>query len=205
MAWNLRGQLVETCSCNVMCPCWYVVKDVMIMDRGWCNTTQWYLIEGGRSGGVDLGGRTVVLTMDFPGPTLFDGNGTGRLYVDDGASAEQRSTLEGILQGRSGGPPALFSQIVANWLPTMQARIEIAKGDTLTARVAGAGQIESNLLKDDAGRVMTMQNVGFASFFNADNLSVQIAPSSAQWSDSGLPHPMEHRSGARTTVNWQVD
>jgi len=189
----------------MFCPCWYAVKELMVMDRGWCNTTQWYLIAGGRAGGVDLGARTVVLSMDFPGPTLFDGNGTGRLYVDDGASADQQRELEGIFQGKSGGAPALFGQIVANWLPTKQVRIDIDQGDKLTARIAGVGQIESTLLKDEAGRVMTTQNVGFASFFNADGLTAQLAPSSAQWSDSELPHPMEHRSGARTTVNWQAD
>jgi hypothetical protein len=175
------------------------------MDRGWCNTTQWYLIERGRSAGVDLGARTVVLTMDFPGPTLFDGNGTGRLYIDDGATGEQHRELEGIFQGKKGGAPELFSQIVANWLPTKQARIEIDNGDKTMARVAGVGQVESTLLKDEAGRVMTTQNVGFASFFNADGLNTQLAPSAAQWSDSELPHPMEHRSGARTTVNWRAD
>src|SRR5436190_9989616 len=183
MAWNLRGQVVETCSCNMFCPCWYAVKELMVMDRGWCNTTQWYLIAGGLAGGVDLGARTVVLSMDFPGPTLFDGNGTGRLYVDDGASADQRRELEGIFQGKSGGAPALFGQIVANWLPTKQVRIDIDQGDKLTAQIAGVGQVESNLLKDEAGRVMTKQNVGFASFFNADGLTAQLAPSSAQWSD----------------------
>jgi hypothetical protein len=205
MAWNLRGRVIETCSCNMLCPCWYGVKELMVMDRGWCNTTQWYLIEGGRSAEVDLGTRTVVLTMDFPGPTLFDGNGTGRLYIDDGASAEQRRELEGIFQGKKGGAPELLGNIVANWLPTKEARIDINEGDKTTARVAGVGQVESNLLKDESGRVMTTQNVGFASFFNADGLNTQLAPSSAQWSDSELPHPMEHRSGARTTVNWRVD
>ena len=205
MTWNLRGQVVETCSCNMLCPCWYGVKELMVMDRGWCNTTQWYAIESGQSADVELAGRTVVLTMDFPGPTLFDGNGTGRLYIDDGASAEQRRELEAIFQGKSGGAPALFSQIVSNWLPTKQARIEIDKGDKVTARIAGIGHIESNLLKDESGRIMTTQNVGFASFFNADGLNTELAPSTAQWSDSELPHPMEHRSGARTTVNWQAD
>src|SRR5215472_2429681 len=72
MAWNLRAQLLETCRCNMLCPCWYGVRELMVMDRGWCTTTQWYLIENGRSAEVDLGERTVVLTMDFPGPTLFD-------------------------------------------------------------------------------------------------------------------------------------
>lgn len=36
-----------------------------------------------------LAGRTVALALDFPGPTLFDGNGTARIYIDDGASKDQ--------------------------------------------------------------------------------------------------------------------
>jgi hypothetical protein len=36
MAWNLKGQLVESCSCNMFCPCWFGVQDLMIMDQGWC-------------------------------------------------------------------------------------------------------------------------------------------------------------------------
>jgi hypothetical protein len=67
------------------------------------------------------------------------------------------------------------------------------------------GQVESTLLKDESGRVMTAQNLGFASFFNSDGLNTELAPSSAQWSDSELPHPFEHRSGARSTVNWRAD
>jgi hypothetical protein len=187
-------------------PVLYGVKELMVMDRGWCNTTQWYSIENGRSAGADLGGRTVVLTMDFLGPTLFDGNGTGRLYIDDAASADQRRELEAIFQGKQGGAVALFGTIVSKWLPTRSARIDIDRqGDKTTARAAGAGEIGSTLLKDESGRVMTTQNVGFASFFNADGLITELAPSSAQWSDPELPHPMEHRSGATTTVNWRVD
>src|SRR5258705_10592863 len=89
MAWNLRGQVIETCSCNLFCPCWYGVKELMVMDRGWCNTTQWYLIQEGRSGGIDLAGPTGVLAMDFPCPPLFNGNGTGRIFVDSSPPANK--------------------------------------------------------------------------------------------------------------------
>jgi hypothetical protein len=206
MAWNLRAQLIETCSCNMFCPCWYGARELMVMDRGWCTTTQWYLIENGRSADVDLSGRTVVLTMDFPGPTLFDGNGTGRLYIDDGASADQRRELEAIFQGKKGGAVQLFGSIVANWLPTKAGSVALDEQDNkTTARIAGVGQVESTLLKDESGRVMTAQNLGFASFFNSDGLSTELAPSTSQWSDGDLPHPLEHRSGARSTVNWRAD
>ena len=23
MAWNLKGQMIESCSCNMFCPCWF--------------------------------------------------------------------------------------------------------------------------------------------------------------------------------------
>jgi hypothetical protein len=94
MAWNLNGQLIETCSCNMLCPCWFGVRELMIMDRGWCNTTQTFCIDNGHSETIELSGRTVVTTIDFPGPTLLDGGGTARLWLDDNASAEQREELQ---------------------------------------------------------------------------------------------------------------
>jgi hypothetical protein len=29
MAWNLTAEFTETCSCNMLCPCWYGVKELM--------------------------------------------------------------------------------------------------------------------------------------------------------------------------------
>src|ERR671919_2637334 len=100
MAWNLTGQLVETCSCNMLCPCWFGVKELMVMDQGWCASTLLFRIQQGSSDGVNLGGRTVVLALDFPGPTLLDGSGTARLYVDEEAGADQRGELEAICSGQ---------------------------------------------------------------------------------------------------------
>lgn len=93
MAWNLSGELIETCSCNMLCPCWYGVKELMIMDRGWCASPMLWRIEEGSCEGVDLKGLTFAFVTFFPGPTLYDGNGTARLYVDDSATADQRMAL----------------------------------------------------------------------------------------------------------------
>ncbi len=48
----------------------------------------------------------------FPGPTLFDGDGTARLYIDDGASAEQCRELEAIFQAKKGGPWAILGGLI---------------------------------------------------------------------------------------------
>ena len=83
MAWSLTADFTETCSCNMLCPCWYGVKELMIMDQGYCAGALLFRVSQGSADGVDLSGRVVALAADWPGPTLLDGNGTGRLYIDD--------------------------------------------------------------------------------------------------------------------------
>src|SRR5688500_16732788 len=100
MAWQLRGQLIETCSCNMFCPCWFLDTDVMVMDQGWCASALAFRVANGNSDGVDCGNLDVVLGVDFPGPTLFDGGATARLYIDQRASADQQRELQAIFQGQ---------------------------------------------------------------------------------------------------------
>src|SRR5687768_4383986 len=103
MAWQFRAQMTEACSCNMFCPCWFGVKEQMVMDQGWCGGSVSFEIEDGRSDAVDLSGRTVVLLVHFPGPTMLDGNGTARVFIDDAANDEQTRELSEIFQGRKGG------------------------------------------------------------------------------------------------------
>jgi hypothetical protein len=205
MAWNMTAQFVETCSCNMLCPCWFGVKELMVMDQGWCASTWLFRIQQGSSDGVNLDGRTVVVGLDFPGPTLFDGNGTVRLYIDEEASADQRRDLEAIFQGTKGGPLEIIAGLVTKWLPTQTTKIEIKEeGDKLTATVDGFGQVRSERLKDEAGRTMTLKNAGFASALRFDNETIVMAPSGSQWSDPDMPRQFETKSGAVATLNWAV-
>ena len=175
------------------------------MDRGWCATALIIPIQQGSSDGVNLGGRTLALVLDFPGPTLFDGNGTARLYIDDAASADQRRELEAIFQGKKGGPMEVIASLVTRWLSTQTAKINIQEeGDTFTATVGDFGQYKSQRLRDEAGRAMTIQNVGFASLLQFENRTVQLAPSSSQWSDPDLPRRFETKSGGIGTFTWSA-
>ena len=206
MAWTLSGQLIETCSCNMLCPCWFAVPELMTMDRGWCASALLFRIQAGQSDGVDLHGRTVVLAVNFPGPTLFDGNGTARLHVDDRAGADHKRELEAIFQGKKGGPMAALGGLVSTWLPTESVRIDISEdADSLVAKIDNNREIRSKLLRDEAGRVTSLQNSGFASMLQFDNLTCHLAPSSgSHWSDAGLPHMFEAKSGARATWTWSA-
>jgi hypothetical protein len=200
MAWRLTGSLIESCSCNMFCPCWFLVPDVMIMDQGWCASTDAFRLQAGDADGVNLGGLTVVFAIDFPGPTMFDGNAKARVYIDDGASADQRRELEAIFQGQKGGPMAMLSPLISNWLPTQAASIAIREdGDNLTISVGSAGELRSRLLRDQGGQGFELSGGGFISALNMP--SVALAPSSSSWRDADL-RTFETKSGARGNFSW---
>ena len=204
MAWNLAGQLVETCSCNFLCPCWFGVKELMVMDQGWCASTLLFRVRQGNSDGINLGGRDLLIATDFPGPTLLDGNGTARIYIGEGASGDQRRELESIFQGKKGGPMEVVSGLVTRWLPTQTTRIDIQEqGDTLNATIGNFGRVQSQRLKNEAGQPMIMQNVGFAAVFQFDNQTGELAPGNGtRWSDPDLPRQFESKSGVAANFRW---
>ena len=171
-------------------------------DQRWCASAGVFRIQEGNSDGVDLGGRTLAYSWYFPGPFL-DGNGTGRLYLDEAAS-EQRKELEVIFQGKKGGPLELFAVLIPRWLATLNTKIELLEeGDTITATIAGGGQIESQRLKDRAGRPTILQNAGLASALQIDTMA--LAPSTGtRWADPDLPRQFESKSGIVADVYWRV-
>jgi hypothetical protein len=203
MKWNLSGKMVESCTCNMLCPCWFGVKELMIMDKGYCASQILFRIQNGSEDGMELKGRDVVLALDFPGPTLFDGNGTARLYVDDGAKEGHRKELEDIFQGRKGGPMQMISSFISKWLPTQSAKIDITDdGDNLTATVGNFGNIKSEQLKNEAGRTMVLQGAGFASAFQMEDETFALAPSGSQWVDQDMPRQFTTKSGAVAKFSW---
>jgi len=176
------------------------------MDQGWCAGAFLFRIREGDSDGVNLGGRTAAMWDYFPGPTLFDGDGTARLYIDDGASAEQCRELEAIFQGKKGGPWAILGGLITTWLSTQTTKIDIREENgALTATVGSVGQIKSQRLTNEAGQPMMMQNTGLTTALQFDNQAAQLAPGTGtQWSDPDLPHRFEHKSGAVAAFTWRA-
>lgn len=201
MAWRLTGQLIESCSCNMFCPCWFLNPDVMIMDQGWCDSAIALRVAEGNSEGVNLGGRTVILGIDFPGPKMFDGNGTLRVYVDEGASADQVRELEAICQGKKGGPMGGLAPLIAKTLPTLKANISFKEdGDIISITVPGAGQLESKVLRDGDGKTFSLTGGGFVGGMGME--AAQLASSASRWADPTLPRQFETKSGARGNFTW---
>lgn len=200
MAWQLRAQMTEACSCNMFCPCWFAVKEQMVMDQGWCGGSLMFEIEEGRSDGVDLSGRTVTVLAHWPGPTLFDGKGTARLFIDDKARDEQVRELSAIFQGKRGGVMEVLAGLVSTWLAVETTPISIARdGDVVTANIGSAGRVSSKALRDEQGNGFTLRGGGFVGAFGMEQ--AELAPTAGtKWSDPAMPRAFETKSGARGMV-----
>ena len=208
MSWALSGKMVENCTCNMLCPCWFGVKEYMIPDKGYCGGLWLFRVENGNSNGHELKGRDVVLATDWPGPTILDGNGTARLYFDDGTPANQIKELEDIFQGKRGGPAQILASTISKWLPTQTTKIEITENgrSSFTATVGNFGQIKSQQMQNEAGQTMTLQGSGFASILQLENETFTLAPSASQWSDPDMPHQQfTTKSGTVANFSWKGD
>lgn len=119
MGYALEGDLLEVCTCNVLCPCW-VGEDP---DGGVCKSTLAYVIDKGTIDGVDVSGLVVAMTAFIPG-NVFAGNWSRRIYVDERASPEQERAMVDLLQGRKGGPIADLAALIGEDVGIQRARID---------------------------------------------------------------------------------
>jgi hypothetical protein len=202
MAWRLSGQFIETCSCNMLCPCWFGVPQLAVQDQGWCATAAAVRVREGESDGVSLAGQTVVIAFDFP-DVIFNGGGTGRLYLDERASTEQRQALEAIFSGEQGGPMEALSALLATWLPSRTTAIDVSEdGDDVSIAVGDIGRVESRRLRDGEGKDFTLRGGGFLTGLRMESL--ELAPSSSRWADPEMPRQFETKSGGRSPISWSA-
>ena len=131
MAWTLKGSYVETCSCELMCPC------NLSFDHGatydFCRVTLVFDIREGEIDGTDIGGLKVALIADTP-KVMTEGNWRLGAFVDEQASDEQAEKLVQVFTGQAGGPMAGLAPLVGEVLGVERARIEV-EDDGLRHRV----------------------------------------------------------------------
>ncbi len=122
MSWSLRGSYVETCSCELMCPC------NLSFDHGatydFCRVTLVFNIREGEVEGTDIGGLKVVAIADTP-KVMSEGNWRLGVFVDDHATDEQAEKLVRVFSGQLGGPMAALAPLVGEMLGVERARIEV--------------------------------------------------------------------------------
>lgn len=200
MAWKVSGQSMELCSCKMLCPCWFGPE--VEPDQGWCAGGFAFDIREGNSNGVSLGGTRVFFAAEWPG-NFFLGNGTGRLYVDESASADQRRELEGIFSGKKGGHlEGLFGAVISRWLRAKTAKIEVRWGDNPSLSVDGLGQATLRPIKDPMGRPAKVLGAAAQAGFQIDSMDLASSKGS-RFSDPEM-RAWEGDSGTLHTFNWSA-
>ena len=122
MSWSLRGSYVETCSCELMCPC------NLSLDHGatydFCRVTLVFNLQQGEVEGTDISGLKVALIADTP-KVMTDGNWKLGVFVDDRASDEQMDKLVAVFGGQMGGPMAGLIPLVGEMLGVERAPFDV--------------------------------------------------------------------------------
>src|SRR5436190_16208960 len=122
MAWNLRGSYVETCSCELMCPCNTSLDHGATYD--FCRVILVFNIREGDVDGTDIAGRKVALVADTP-KVMTEGNWRVGVYVDDAASDGQFDQLVQVFSGALGGPMAGLAPLIGEMLGVERAAIDV--------------------------------------------------------------------------------
>ena len=122
MSWNLKGSYVETCSCDLICPCNASFDHGATYD--YCRVTLVFSIRDGEIDGTDVSGLNVAAIADTP-KVMTDGNWKLGVFVDERASDAQMEKLVGVFSGQMGGPMAGLAPLVGELLGVQKAPIEV--------------------------------------------------------------------------------
>jgi hypothetical protein len=171
MSWNLRGSYVETCSCELMCPC------NLSFDHGatydFCRVSLVFSIREGEIEGTTVAGRKVVLVADTP-KVMTEGNWRLGVYVDDEATDGQFDKLLQVFSGQLGGPMAGLVPLVGEMLGVKRAAIEV-RDDGLLHSVRVGDEIDFEIQDIVPFGVETGEPVRFSGMFHPVGSNLTMA------------------------------
>lgn len=160
MSYRMSGTYLESCNCDVACPCGASNLALPATNER-CDVLLAFHVEDGDVDGVDVGGTTVAMLADTP-QQMTDGGWRVGLFLDDGASEQQREALTSVFSGAQGGPAGLFAPLVGEMLGIEVAPIEFADdGRRHRVRIGDAVDIEiEDFAGVEEGTVMTLNGIG---------------------------------------------
>ena len=122
MAWNRKGSYVETCSCELMCPC------NLSLDHGatydYCRVVLVFNLREGEIEGTSISGLKVAAIADAP-KVMTEGNWRLGVFIDAQADDDQFDKLVKVFSGQLGGPMAALAPLVGEMLGVERAPIEV--------------------------------------------------------------------------------
>jgi hypothetical protein len=126
-----------------------------------------------------------VLAIDWPG-NFFAGDGVGRAYIDETATADQRRELEAIFMAKKGGiPEAVLRAVVPKWLPVQFMSVDISWGDAPSVKVGDVGQGQLTPFADADGNPTMLDSALGPSAFQLKQMRL-ASGKGGQWCDPDL-------------------
>lgn len=159
MAWQLRGEYLENCNCDILCPC--ITSSLQgPADNERCYVPLALHISEGHSDGVRLDDLNAVLVVDSPA-VMADGGWRVAVYIDERADERQREALGAVLSGAQGGPPEMLAGLIGELLGVKFVPISFTSGsDRKRVEVPGIMEFEvTGLHAPDSPAVMEIVNV----------------------------------------------
>jgi hypothetical protein len=160
--WTIRGEYMESCNCDYLCPCIYTNPQGPATHQH-CYAVMVFRIDEGNSEGVRLDGLKFALVIRSD-RVMADGNWVFGVVVDAAGSEAQRRALSAIAAGEAGGPPAMIRQnLVGDFRGVEVKPIEFAM-DGLQRRASIPGiaefHIEGVASRNRTGNPYYIDNVG---------------------------------------------
>jgi hypothetical protein len=171
MAWNLKGSYVETCSCDLICPCNASFDHGATND--YCRVTLVFNIREGEIEGTDIGGLKVVVIADTP-KVMTDGNWRLGMFIDESATDEQADKLAQVFGGQLGGPMGALVPFVGEVLGVERAAIDV-QDDGLNHRVRVGDAIDFEIKDIVPFGIETGEPIRFQGMFHPVGSDLTIA------------------------------
>jgi len=148
MGYQVKGRLLEVCTCNILCPCW-VGEDP---DSGTCDGVLAWHYDEGHINGIDVAGRTFVILTHIPG-NILKGNWKAAVHVDSRATPQQKEAMLAAHTGKLGGPLADLAPLIGEVLGVYDVPIEFKlKEGKGTIRIGNVATAEMEPYTDAQGR-----------------------------------------------------
>lgn len=162
---------VETCSCELMCPC------NLSLDHGatydFCRVTLVFNIREGTIEDTDVGGLKVAAIADTP-KVMTEGNWRLGMFIDDQATDQQADKLAAVFGGQLGGPMGALAPLVGEVLGVERVPIEVID-DGLRHSVRVGDAIEFEIEDIVPFGIDTGEPVRFAGMFHPVGSNLTMA------------------------------
>jgi hypothetical protein len=132
LKWTIKGQVVIACNCDYGCPCNVNGRPT----TGKCEGGWTWSIEKGAFDEVVLDGLSIGMYCNWPA-AIHEGNGVAVYFIDERASDAQRDALQTMLEGKVGGPWAIFRPTFSELYGPRYVRWEVDGHAGLPRIVAG--------------------------------------------------------------------